>query len=308
MDADGFRGRSAIRVAAALRTARRGGGGWWVAHCPFCVERMGTPARKASLGVNEETSIWNCFRCGAKGCLKKDDAREFKKRAAEKGGGRESTENPYQPPEGFWPLAEETGATAVSLEGAREYLERRGVTPEVVRAARIGACAVGKYAGRIVIPALPEPGAQPPRGPWWGFVARTWGPKSAVLHPYLYPDNMPRGHVLYNERALDEVTETPLVVVEGAFDTFPVWPDGCALFGETSEAQVIALTYAKRPVAVVLDGDAWRKGVGLARRLAFDGARAGAVILPPTLDPDQVPVRELREACWECIERGEVRL
>ena len=52
MDADGFKGRSAIRVATALRTARRGGGGWWVAMCFFCVERMGTPARKASLGVN----------------------------------------------------------------------------------------------------------------------------------------------------------------------------------------------------------------------------------------------------------------
>lgn len=303
---DGFRGGSAARVAPLLATARLGSGGWWVAWCPFCVERVGSAARKMSLGINDETGIWNCFRCHAKGCLLRDDKKALQRRAKE--SQPKGRDNPGCAPEGYWPLWTGDGLTSEALAPARDYLEKRRVSPRVIREAQIGATMRGKFAGRIIVPVLPAQGVKPTHGDWWGFVARTWLPKDSVALPYLYPDGMPKRAVLYNQAALDEDTETPVIVVEGAFDTFPVWPDGVALFGDANDEQVAALRAAKRPIAVVLDGDAWRKGVGLAQLLRFDGQRAGAVVLPPKLDPDEIPVALLREASWECIERGVVRL
>lgn len=302
---DGFRGGSAARVAPLLSTARLGTGGWWVAWCPFCMERLGSKARKPSLGINDETGIWNCFRCHAKGCLLRDDKKALQRRARE--SEPKGKDNPGVAPEGYWPLWEGDGLTSEALAPAREYLARRGVSERVIREAQIGATARGKYAGRIILPVLPAQGVQPTHGPWWGFVARVWDEHTDALK-YLYPDGMPKRAVLYNQAALDVETETPAIAVEGAFDTYPFWPDGIGFFGDANDEQVAAMRAAPRPIAVVMDGDAWRKGVGLAQLLRFDGQRAGAVVLPPKLDPDQVPPAVIREAAWECIERGVVRL
>lgn len=306
-DRDGFTRDSAALVAEAVRGARLSSGGWWNAKCPFCRDRVGSPDRHGKFGLNAESSVYYCFRCGVKGSLRPREAAEMEARhKAAVSRGEVAPENPHSAPDGFWPLAHGDGVSAEVLSGAREYLARRRVGAEVIRDAGLGACVSGKYAGRVIVPVYPHGPPSTKRGPWEGFVARAWDADNPVK--YLYPGGMPRGRTLYNAQALGYETDEPVLVVEGAFDTFPFWPLGAvALLGEASHEQVRALAAARRPVCVALDGDAWRKGVALAQRLRLEGARAGAVILPPRTDPDEV-ARALREARWDCIEQGEVTL
>ena len=67
------------------------------------------------------------------------------------------------------------------------------------------------------------------------------------------------------------------------------------------DVQVEALKLAKRPVAIMLDGDAWEESWILAARLRFEGCRAGFVKLPPRTDPDEVPLDWARNEARRCI-------
>jgi DNA primase len=104
---------------------------------------------------------------------------------------------------------------------------------------------------------------------------------------------MKKGEVLYNAQALSLETDVPVLVVEGTLDALAHWPDSVALLGKHGKAQVEWLLASRRPVCVVLDGDAWSEGEMLALRLSFAGVRAGSVRLEPKQDPDEVPKAEL---------------
>jgi DNA primase len=152
----------------------------------------------------------------------------------------------------------------------------------------------GRYHHRIIIPVMGQ------ENEWLGWVGRAWV-KNAD-RPYIYPPGEWRGTTLYNHAALRVESDEPAMVVEGCFDAHAVWPDGVAVLGKPSEWQVDAMCEAKRPVAVVLDRDAWREGSSLAYLLRARGVRAGAVRLPPVLDPDEVPGGWLREEARRCID------
>jgi DNA primase len=93
---------------------------------------------------------------------------------------------------------------------------------------------------------------------------------------------------MFNHATLLKETDTPAIIVEGVFDAIAFWPDAVAVLGKPTPAQVYALASARRPIAVVLDGDAWEEGEMLALKLRFEGQRAGSVHLPPRVDPDEV--------------------
>ena len=80
---------------------------------------------------------------------------------------------------------------------------------------------------------------------------------------------------------------------------------------ESNEARQVGLPFlleamkqAKRPIAIVPDGDAWQDGWILAARLRFLGLRAGYVRLPPKMDPDEVDRDWLLAESAACIDRG----
>jgi hypothetical protein len=251
------------------------------ANCPFCLDRKGKADRRQSLGLNVHRGKWSCFRCDAYGWLRD---------AEERWASVERQDEPPAPslPDEFVPLWRDPGATALSLDAARAYLRKRGVGASIIEAARIGACSRGRLAERIVVPIDRADGSLA------GWVARTW--HSDAERKYLYPSGMNRTGLVYNAAALDEETDIPVLVVEGVFDTFPFWPDAVAVLGSPTDSQVDVLASARRPVVVVLDGDAWEKGMWLAMRLRFDGAQAGHVRLPPGKDPDEVDLDWLRAA------------
>lgn len=273
-------------IERTLSGERQQVGGWTRVACPLCDSRVGKSDRRKSMGVSQR-GWYGCFRCGARGWLPWAD------RQAE-AAPPEPEPGELGPPEDFVPLATADGLRSLALAPARDYLASRRVRAALWDEVGIGACATGRYSGRVVVPVVDA------RGEWLGWVARSWVP---VDRPYLYPRGMHRAAIVFNARALLVHTDRPLVVVEGVFDALALWPDGVALLGKPSDPQVEMLAGAARPVAVVLDGDAWREGESLALRLRLLGQRAGHVRLPPTLDPDEVPRAWLEGEAASCITR-----
>lgn len=253
-----------------------GAGAWRRGVCHACLARTGKADRRGSFSVHVASGFYHCFKCGVRGRLPGFEGFEPEPDPEHAELRAESR----RPPEGFEEIGRGEGAEAFAFRKARAYLEGRGLADrQVWRAARVGATLEGRYAKRVVVPVLS------PDGDWLGFVARDW--TGFARSPYLYPPAMDR-QVLFNHAALLAPSDRPVLVVEGVMDALALWPDAVAVLGKPSEPQVWALADAGRPVAVCLDGDAWREGEELALRLQLEGQRAGNVRLPPRKDPDEV--------------------
>lgn len=249
------------------------------ANCPFCEEIVNKVDRKACLSVSLRSGYWKCYRCGENGRIGSDDL-------PMDNSSREAPAREEKPavnlPEGFVPLWEPEGA-AIACKPAMRYLrkDRVGITDSIIRSARIGACIRGRYAGRIVVPIYRA-------GKLAGYMTRVWKKKPPPsVRTYLYSDDFERDITLYNEEALYITTDEPVYVVEGIFDTFPFWPNGVAVLGKVSGGQMSMFMNARRPIFVVMDGDAHREGTALAMHLRLAGKRAAALRLPAGLDPDE---------------------
>lgn len=273
-----------LRVEEVLRTARLGKK-WLRLSCPFCADD-GHVDRKHSLGVSSATGHYECFRCGTKGRLENPPDPTA---AANYVPQEEPERVTMPPPDEYRCLGVSPGLTSYSLEPAREYLIKRGLTsPEVWRKYQIGAASDGYWEGRIIIPMIAHD-----TGEWLGWVARLWqnpSPNAEGRHgmKYLYPKGMPRGRTFWNHRALFLDTDDPVMIVEGALDALPHGDNAVACLGKPSHIQVEWLAETERPIAVVLDGDSWGESWALAARMRFNGKRAGFVRLPPKTDPNQV--------------------
>jgi hypothetical protein len=280
-----------------LEGHRIGANGWLRAPCPFCPERVGRPDRdpRGAFGINTRTGGYSCFRCGIRGRLRGYDAYDIGSDLPEE----DDDSSVRGPPDGFFPLGEEPGFSALSFSQARSYLAQRHVPVGLWRQLGIGATLEGRYAGRVVVPVLDTDGEG-----WCGFVARLWR-RNHEMPAYLYPPGSWRSSAIWNHAALLEETSVPVIVVEGVFDALHLWPDAVALLGKCSAEQFEALAAARRPVAVVLDGDAHEEGWSLALKLRLEGQRSGSVRLPPRIDPDQVMAGWLREKARQSIEEDE---
>lgn len=263
-------------IELTLSTARHRAG-WWRAPCPFC------EGRDPTFSYNPTTGYWHCFRCRERGTL--GDVPEFLLGAGPTPAEQQrEIEEARRPPEGYWPLA---GDDSYTFAPAREYLRKRGVREDVWAEAQIGACADGKYRGRIVVPNLQ------PDGSWLGYTTRSYDKATPKKFAYRYPGGSWRGSVVWNVRALTEATDEPLYVVEGVLKGLPYWPHAVAHLGNSgpnavTPQQFALLCTATRPLVVVLDGDAHEQGWALAMRLRLEGKVAGSVRLPPGTDPDEV--------------------
>jgi len=277
-----------------LLEAGRVGSRFTRVQCPFC-EDEGHRDRKLSLSFDQRTGWWKCFRCDTKGRIGEDE--DF---SDDQGDEEEDEEVEFAIPEEFVPLA---GNRSHSLRPARTYLRSRGLSEDVWKQFQLHACCEGWYAGRVIIPHLSVD-----RSRWLGFISRIWakapppGADGPMAQKYLYPKGM-RRDLLYNHTEVLEITETPLLLVEGSLDTIALRPHSAAFLGEMSEEQYEALLGAERPLCVVLDGDAWIKGHAIAIKLQLAGARAGSIKLPAGADPDEYPTKLLMKLAKKSIGR-----
>jgi len=287
------------RVEAALGSAIRGPQ-WWRIECPFCLDD-GHRDRKKSLGVSASTGFYECFRCGARGRLEgPPDPSAVREASAQTIEELRAME----PPPEYIPLWRGSGLRAASLEPARDYLRGRGLDLPLWRDFQLGAAIDGYWAGRVIIPAL-SPDEDDPV--WLGWIARLWcNPSRRAEGPasmkYLYPKGMQRGVTFWNHRALFADTDEPVMVMEGALDAIGYGQDAVACLGKLSHLQTDALLACKRPISIVLDGDAWQESWAIAMRLRFEGQRAGYVRLPPRVDPDEVDKDWLRAEARKSLE------
>jgi hypothetical protein len=278
-------------IAAAFAHATPSPTGWYRVACPLCLASLGKEDRRQSLAIFVGTWKWHCFRCGKSGRL------PYPPTGLE--DAEQAVPDPIDPaalnaPEGFLPLAEGDGFSAMSFRPARKYLASRHVSRETCRALGIGATLVGKAAHRIIVPV--KVGNE-----WLGWVARSWF-KNASLR-YLYPRGMPRREILFNSAALLRETRDPAIIVEGVFDALPHYPHAVACLGKPTDDQLSIMLEAKRPLMVVLDGDAWREGRSLATALTMSGKNASFVRLPPLTDPGDFSFEELNKFAHEQSDR-----
>lgn len=279
----------------ALTEAKKSHGGWYRANCPYCIDRTGKMDKRQSLGIKPAIEFFSCFKCGARGRLPetqdelwappKDDTNPEADVLAE--DLKECRDH-------FEPLWEDDAWTSVFLEEPVNYLKGRGISQEIVRGARIGACLDGKFAGRIVVPIHDID-----QRTWLGFSARDWTNKQFLR--YRYPRGMERAKFLYNQAALYRESDQPALVVEGVFDALPYWPDAVACLGKPGDVHFALLTEAERPLAICLDGDAWEEAWSLSEKLRLYGRPAGYVQLPPCADPNTVEPGWLREEAIKCL-------
>jgi hypothetical protein len=277
-------------VELAVADARANEAGYVRVNCPFCLDTCGKEDRTRCLSVSVTTGRFKCFRCATRGRIDLEpDVRPVVR----------PNEGPkvFGPPDGFMELTREPARSALSCEDARTYLRSRGLADEEVwEAAHLGCCIDGRYSGRIVIPVLS------PTDDWWGWVSRAWVKKAD--RPYLNASGMELGSkgMLYNHVALEEDTDQPVLVMEGAFDALAYWPRAVAVLGKPTRAQVLSLRDTARPVVIVLDGDAWEEAEMLALTLRLEGKHAGWVRLPPCVDPDEVDPEWLYERAYESLD------
>ncbi len=282
------------RVQELLESGKEGSRYTRIA-CPFCADD-GHRDRKLSLSYNQRTGWWKCFRCEAVGRLgDHEDEGSWSDDEDE-----DDSEVLFEPLEEFVPLYDDR---SMSMRPARDYLRSRGVPKSLWRELQIHGCCDGWYANRIIVPHLSVD-----RSRWLGWIARVWVPEPAPnaqrqhAQKYLYPPGMQKD-LLYNHCAVLEETDVPVILVEGAFDSFPHQPDAAAFLGSMSEAQHDALLHAERPLCFVMDGDKWIYSHAYALKLRLRGKATGCVRLPAGADPAVFDARVLRKAARRSIGR-----
>lgn len=267
--------------------------------CPFCADE-GHTDRKLSLVVIILTGKWKCYRCQEWGRLRGEDYVDYD----DDPFAEEEDPEVFDKPEEFVPL---TGDRSYTFKPARQYLRSRGVPERVWEECELHACDEGFWAGRIIVPFFDPRDERK----WLGWIARLWVPKpspsayGAWAMPYLYPADMSKGTYFWNHNSIKKKTKTPVLIVEGSFDSFPHWPHVAACLGKPSQLQVEALYEARRPVCICLDGDAWEEAHMLSCKLQFDNRRAGCLRLPAGVDPAELSSESLQRAAVKSIGRFE---
>lgn len=271
-----------LEVVAGVRPNARGRA---YLRCPLCIERKGSPDKKRALMYDFDSSFFRCYRCGAWGYTNEQGETRAPLPPAPLVDAPE-----VELPEGFVSLRtidDLMSFSARRLGPALRYLEGRGVSFEIAADIGIGFCAAGKYANRVVIPVYD------------GERLVGWSARDITGRAERKYENAPgmmRDRMLFNMNAIARVTAQPLICAEGGFDALAYWPDAVCFLGKPSPGQLPIILQARRPLAIVLDGDAWREGWAYARRLQLRGLKAGSVRLPPKRDPNTVDVQWLQSA------------
>ena len=281
-----MRGAWIAEIADALHGAATSGR-YATTVCPRCRDRDGKP-NKRKISVNVTNGWFRCWRCDFRGRLPgfddgantpifdaEDDVQELE---------QWSDYTPAHEPGGHRALAYMT--------------QERNIPEDTVRAAGIGWCARGEHAGRVILPIEDRFGNLVA---WQGRRIRAGkGPR------YYTAEGSPRGSLFYGEHHV-HTGDGPLMVVEGPMDALRHWGRAVAMFGKPSKIQRDRLlAWTHRPLVVVMDGDAWRDGDGLAKWLTAMGhPRAGCVALPAGADPDTFDPGVLRQAVEFVAERGQ---
>lgn len=216
-------------------------------------------------------------------------------------------DNPGDPPPVDWPGTVTPLLDLPESHQANAYLASRGFDPRVT-ASRWGLvwCSRAREPrlrlaeNRIIIPVLRKGVMVGWQGRWPAEL--NW--KEARLNKYQTLTGMRKRFLIYNG---DMALSRPFaIVVEGPTSAWPLWPNGCATFGNSvSHHQLVALgEYCRlHPLVIILDPDpvAQAEALRVYERLRRLSPLVARVLLPDKTDPGEFQRRGRLDEMWEII-------
>ena len=308
----------------------------WLCRCPFHDDQT------ASLSISGP--LWNCFACEAGGDVfswlqlkekltfadalvkLRELAGESLVASAEAAGDLKKS-SPLRSPEVMARVSQLYQRTFLHNQDAQQYLQGRGLGPEVWKAFQVGFCdgtllkklpqdplvvdalqelglltADGKehFRGCVVVPLT-----HPDRGVV-GFYGRRIRPDAKVPHLYL-PG--PRQGVL-NWQSLK--TSPTVTVAESVLDALSLWQAGLrevtcvfGVQGVTDDLKELVRRFDVKELTICLDGDP--AGQAATQRLAeaFQDLKIASAKMPDDKDPNQVLVDSGPQLLWDLARRSQ---
>ena len=269
-------------------------GGEYLFFCPFCTHHK----KKLSINLNKDKyKCWICEKAGPVSrlvrrfgnFLQQQDWKEltgqvevsdFEKilygQAEEK---QVEPEKVLELPTEFTSLCNRN--TSLTSVQARNYLEKRGIDKKDILRWKLGYCADGEYAGRVVAPSFNTDGKVN------FFVGRSYdGHWRKYLNPSVNKD------LIFNELYVD--WESDITLVEGVFDAIKV-PNSIPILGSTlrEDSKLFAKILKHDPaVYVALDPDAEKKAFTLIESLLKYDVEVYKVPIKPYKDVGEMSKSE----------------
>ena len=248
-----------LSILKAVLGRFRRTGSEYLFNCPFCKHHK----PKFSVNLNRGAKCWVCDwkspdvrrvirRAGSFSQLQEWDAitgRVSLSAFDELFGDHEDVvvEETIKLPDSFISLA--NGNVSLSSLAARQYLKSRGLTEKDLVNWKIGFCASGEYANRVIIPSFNM------NGEVNYFIARAYN------DDWMRYKNPPVSRdIVFNELFLD--WDSDLTIVEGAFDAIVAGPNAVPILGSTlNERSKLfqAIVRHDTPIYIALDPDAEKK-------------------------------------------------
>ncbi len=269
-------------------------------HCPFCHHH------KQKLQVNTETQQWHCWVCNSKGrsiqsllrrlhCepsqLQKikniygeDDVSSYK--------GDEEVVKLSLPSE-FKQLYIKPKSINPIYNKALSYLKQRGIGMGEIVKYNIGYCEGGIYAGRIIIPSYDSDGNLN------YFVARSFYEDTKMK----YKNPPVNRNVIIFENQIN--WNEPIVLVEGAFDSFSVRRNAIPILGKFIPKKLMdkIMLSGVKEIAIMLDSDAVSESVKYSNYFQKNGIRVKNII-PKSKDIGEMGLRDTLKLLKSSNETG----
>ena len=253
-------------------------------YCPFCDHH------KPKLSVNVEKNVFKCWVCDTRGrdnyylikrfgnfnqqqeWLKLTNQTDINDFEIMFSGSmqKDIVEQVIDLPDEYKSLVNNN---SLSYTPALNYLKKRGLEKEDILKWRIGYCASGEYAGRVIIPSFNE------NGNVNYFVARSCQDKFPR-----YKNPPVSRNITFNELSID--WEGDVIIVEGVFDAMKAG-NAIPLLGSTLREDSVLfqkLVEHSPTVYIALDADAEKKASSLIQKLLSYGVEIFKIILPKDKD------------------------
>jgi DNA primase len=269
-------------------------------HCPFCHHH------KQKLQVNTETQQWHCWVCNSKGrsiqsllrrlhceisqiqkiknIYGEDDVSSYK--------GDEEVVKLSLPSE-FKQLYIKPKSINPVYNKAISYLKQRGIGVGEIVKYNIGYCETGIYAGRIIIPSYDS------EGNLNYFVARTFYEDTKMK----YKNPPVNRNVIIFENQIN--WNEPIVLVEGAFDSFSVRRNAIPILGKFIPKKLMdkIMLSGVKEIAIMLDSDAVSESVKYSNYFQKNGIRVKNII-PKSKDIGEMGLKDTLKLLKSSNETG----
>ena len=242
--------------------------------CPVCsydIKGLNKGDGKGNLEVNYCRGVFKCWSCsdthdthGSLNTLfwkwgKKKDRDTWFLIAPDEFKPNKKTYDKIQLPEDYISF-EKGNPLTIPYKEAKNYLLKRGLTPEMIFKYSLGYTIKGPYRGRVIVPSFDSDGNVN------YFVTRSY-----INHKNKYKNpEYPKEEIIFNESKIDWSKD--IYLVEGVFDMFFI-ENSIPILGKTVSDKLWYVLYEKcqSNIIICLDGDAWEDGIELYRKL--DGGK-----------------------------------